>query len=168
MIIGIFVTVAVILIAFGGLLAAADAALSVLSRTDLVELAATSRSKRSLIGIAKDVGAHVNAINFMRVVSETTAAVLVTLSLAYSIPDWWWALLVAAVIMIVVSFVLVGTSPRSVGPGERAADHRVRGADHPGGARHPRPDRERARRARQPGDARAARPPSRSRARSSC
>ena len=114
-IIGIFVTVAVILIAFGGLLAAADAALSVLSRTDLVELAATSRSKRSLIGIAKDVGAHANAINFMRVVSETTAAVLVTLSLAYSIPDWWWALLIAAAIMIVVSFVLVGTSPRSVG-----------------------------------------------------
>ena len=72
MIIGIFVTVAVILVAFGGLLAAADAALSVLSRSDLVELATTSRSRRSLIGIAKDVGAHVNAINFMRVVSETT------------------------------------------------------------------------------------------------
>ncbi len=115
MIIGIFITVAVILIAFGGLLAAADAALSVLSRTDLVELASASRAKRSLISISKDVGAHVNAINFMRVVSETTAAVLVTLALAYSIPDWWWALLVAAGIMIVVSFVLVGTSPRSVG-----------------------------------------------------
>lgn len=115
MVIGIFIAAAVVLVAFGGLLAAADAALSVLSRSDLVELAMSSRSKHALIGIAKDVGAHVNAINFMRVVSETTAAVLVTLALAYSFDDWWWALLIAALIMTAVSFVLVGSSPRSIG-----------------------------------------------------
>jgi len=39
MLIPIFVTVAVILVVFGGLLAAADSALTVLSRTELVDLA---------------------------------------------------------------------------------------------------------------------------------
>lgn len=112
--ISIFVTVAVLLVVFGGLLAAVDAALGVLSRMDLLELANHSRARKSIIAISSDVGAHVNAINFMRVVAETTAAVLVSLSFAY-ILDWWWALLASAVIMIVVSFVLVGSSPRSVG-----------------------------------------------------
>ena len=111
----IFVSVAVLLVIFGGLLAAADAALGVLSRNDLLEIAVHSRARNSLLAIAGDVGAHVNAVNFMRVVAETTAAVLVSLSFAYVFADWWWALLASALIMITVSFVLVGSSPRSVG-----------------------------------------------------
>ena len=113
--IGVFISVAVLLVVFGGLLAAADAALSVLSRTDLTDLASQSRSKSSLLAIAGDTGAHLNALNFMRVVAETTAAVLVTLAFAYSIADWWVSLLLAALIMTGASFVLVGSSPRSVG-----------------------------------------------------
>jgi CBS domain containing-hemolysin-like protein len=112
--IAIFVSVASVLVVFGGLLAASDSALQVLSRTDLVDLASNSRAKRSLLAISADLGAHVNALNFMRVVSETTAAVLVSLSFAYSF-EWWWALLFSALIMTAVSFVLVGSSPRSVG-----------------------------------------------------
>jgi CBS domain containing-hemolysin-like protein len=111
----IFVSVAVLLVIFGGLLAAADAALGVLSRNDLLEIADHSRARNALLAIAGDVGAHVNAVNFMRVVAETTAAVLVSLSFAYVFADWWWALLVSALIMTTVSFVLVGSSPRSVG-----------------------------------------------------
>ena len=115
MVIGIFVAVAVLLVAFGGLLAAADAALSVLSRTDLVDLALTSRSRRSLLAISRDPGAHLNAVSFMRIVAETTAAVLVTLVFAYTFTEWWWALLLSAGIMTATSFVVVGSSPRSVG-----------------------------------------------------
>lgn len=111
----VFAVVAAVLVAFGGLLAAADAALGTLSRADLTELAATSRSRRSLLAIATDIGAHLNALNFMRIVSETTAAVLVTLALSGVFADWWWTLLVAALIMTGASFVLVGSSPRSVG-----------------------------------------------------
>lgn len=114
MIVG-FLAVAGVLIALGGLLAAADAALGVLSRSDLQDLAATGRARRSLLAIAADVGAHVNALNFMRIVSETTAAVLVTLSFAYTFDEWWVALLLSALIMIAASFVLVGSSPRGVG-----------------------------------------------------
>ena len=74
MMIGIFISVAVVLVVFGGLLAAADAALSVLSRTDLTDLSSQSRSRKSLLAIAQDPGAHINALSFMRVVAETTAA----------------------------------------------------------------------------------------------
>jgi CBS domain containing-hemolysin-like protein len=111
----VFVTVAVLLVALGGWLAAADSALGVLSRADLADLARTARARRSLLAIAADAGAHVNAVNFMRVVAETTAAVLVTLALASVFEEWWWALLLSAFIMTVVSFVLVGSSPRAVG-----------------------------------------------------
>ena len=111
-----FVAISVLLVAFGGFLAAADAALSVLIRGDLGELAERSRARRSLQAIAADIGAHLNAASFMRIVAETTAAVLVTLSLAtIFVERWWWSLLVAALIMTGVSFVLVGSSPRSVG-----------------------------------------------------
>lgn len=113
--IGIFISVAVLLVVFGALLAAADSALAVLSRTDLVDLASHSRSRRSLLAISLDPSAHINALNFMRIVSETTAAVLVTLAFAYTIDQWWVTLLLAALIMTAVSFVLVGSSPRSVG-----------------------------------------------------
>jgi len=115
MMIPLFISAAVLLVVLGGLLAAADAALSVVSRTDLVEMALSSRSRRSLLAISNDVGTHINAINFMRVVSETTAAVLISLAFAYSIGEWWVALLLSALIMTAVSFVLVGSSPRSVG-----------------------------------------------------
>ena len=111
----LFISAAVLLVVLGGLLAAADAALSVVSRTDLVEMALSSRSRTSLLAISNDVGTHLNAINFMRVVSETTAAVLVSLTFAYAFGEWWLALLFSALIMTAVSFVLVGSSPRSVG-----------------------------------------------------
>ncbi len=111
----IFVSVAALLVALGGWLAAADAALGALSRADLTELSTTARARTSLLAIASDVGAHVNAVNFMRVVAETTAAVLVTLAFAYVFDEWWWALLLSAFIMTVASFVLVGSSPRAVG-----------------------------------------------------
>ncbi len=113
--IGFFLAAAVLLVAFGGLLAAVDSALGVLSRNDLIELSTDSRARRSLLAIAADPGAHINAVNFMRVVSETTAAVLVTIALTTVFRDWWWVLVAGALVMTAVSFVLVGSSPRSVG-----------------------------------------------------
>jgi CBS domain containing-hemolysin-like protein len=111
----LFISAAVLLVLLGGVLAAADAALSVVSRSDLVDLAVSSRSRGSLLAISNDVGAHFNAINFLRVISETAAAVLVTLAFAYALNEWWLALLYSALIMTAVSFVLVGSSPRSIG-----------------------------------------------------
>lgn len=112
----LFVAVAVLLVGVGGLLAAADAALGVLSRGDIVALAEGRRTRRLLLAIAGDIPEHVNAIDFVRVVSETVAAVLITLVFATVFGDeWWWTLVASGLIMTAVSFVLVGSSPRSVG-----------------------------------------------------
>ena len=110
-----FIYSAIVLVVFAGLMAAVDAAITGQSRADVVGLVANHRAKRSLQAIADDAGAHLNAINFIRITAETTAAVLVTLVFATTIDALWLALLLSALIMTSVSFVLVGASPRSVG-----------------------------------------------------
>ena len=112
---GWFIVAAVALVAFGGLMAAVDAAITTQSRADIAALAQTARAKTPLAAIAADTGAHLNAINFMRIIAETTSAVLVTLVFATAVNELWIALLLSALIMTAVSFVLVGASPRSVG-----------------------------------------------------
>src|SRR5690606_19134403 len=107
--------VAVLMVAFGGVMAAVDAAFSVSSTSDLAELAETGRGASALRRIAADPDPHVNAVAFMRVLSETTAAVLVTVALDSLLPSIWWAMLAAVVLMTGITFVLVGASPRSYG-----------------------------------------------------
>lgn len=106
---------AFVLVSFGGLLAAIDSALTVQSRGDLEQLAATSRSGRSIRSLADDFPSSVNAVNFSRILAETSAAVLVTLAFEQIFSTWWLSLILSAVIMTGISFVLVGVSPRSVG-----------------------------------------------------
>lgn len=106
---------AVLLVAFGGLMAAIDAAFGVTSRADLEEMGAEGRNAHQLARIAADPEAHVNAVAFIRVLSETTAAVLVTVAFSNLFDSIWWAMLAAAVLMTGITFVLVGASPRSFG-----------------------------------------------------
>ena len=106
---------AALLVALGGLMAALDAALGVTSRADLAEMATTGRSAAALSRIGADPEAHGNAVVFIRILAETTAAVVVTVAFTIAFDSIWWAMLAAAVLMTVVSFVLVGASPRAVG-----------------------------------------------------
>ncbi|HEY9324366.1 MAG TPA: hemolysin family protein [Agromyces sp.] len=106
---------AVVLLAFGALMVAVDAALGVTSRADLADLAAGGRNAAALRRIGADPEAHSTAVNFIRVLAETTAAVLVTVALVDLFNSIWWAMLAAAVLMTGISYVVVGASPRSVG-----------------------------------------------------
>ncbi len=103
------------LVAFAGLMAALDAALSVTSRADLAEWSLTARARRSLRAIASDNDAHLNAVVFIRILAETAAAVFVTVALTILFDSIWWAMLAAVILMTGASFVLVGASPRTVG-----------------------------------------------------
>lgn len=107
--------VAGVLVVLGGWLAACESALSVTSSSDIERLADGARQRKALLAIAPAVSEHVLAVSLSRVVSETAAAVLVTIGLVRVLPTWWLALIIAAVVMVVVSFILVGSSPRSVG-----------------------------------------------------
>ncbi len=114
-----------VLVAFAGLMSAAEAAISVKSRADILALAIESRSRLSLVRIAEDTGTHVNALSFIRICAETTAAVLVTLAFSFSLDSLWLALVSSALLMTAVSFVLVGASPRGVGRSNADAILRV-------------------------------------------
>jgi CBS domain containing-hemolysin-like protein len=104
-----------LLIGFGGLMAASEAAMGVLSSDDIREQAHGRRAKKSLISMSEDMGAYRTVTTFVRILVETSAAVIVTVQLiATGLPSWA-ALLLAILIMSVASFVLAGSSPRSVG-----------------------------------------------------
>ncbi|KAA6433868.1 HlyC/CorC family transporter [Agrococcus sediminis] len=107
--------VAALLIAFGAWLAACDAALGVVSRAELQMSAMTARRSRAMLAIADDLRGHLMTLQFGRIMCETIAAVLITLAVDSLVTEWWITLALAAGVMIVVSFVLVGTSPRAVG-----------------------------------------------------
>jgi CBS domain containing-hemolysin-like protein len=106
---------AVLLVAFGGLMAAIDSALGVTSRQGLYELSLASRNAGALRRISDDPELHANAVVFIRVLTETTAAVLVTVAFTLLFDNIWWAMLAAAVIMTGITFVIVGASPRTWG-----------------------------------------------------
>lgn len=110
-----FIVSAVFLIVFGGLLTALDGALHVLSRGDLLDEAERSRRRGMIQRIATDIAAHITALGFVRVIFDTLAAMLITLAVLDILDVWWQVLLVAGAILIGVFFVVVGSSPRSVG-----------------------------------------------------
>lgn len=110
-----FIITAVLLIVIGGLLTALDGALQVLSRSDILDEAEGAKHRLTVQRIATDVAAHITALGFVRVVVDTVAAILVTLAVVDLLDQWWQVLLVAGVILTAVSFVVVGSSPRSVG-----------------------------------------------------
>ncbi|MDR6868306.1 CBS domain containing-hemolysin-like protein [Microbacterium resistens] len=117
---------AVLLVGFGGLMAAIDAAFSVTSRSDLAEMGEEGRNAEALRRIAADPDPHANAVAFIRVLAETGAAVLVTVAFVLLLDEIWWAMLAAVVLMTGITFVLVGASPRSFG--RLHADAMLRGS----------------------------------------
>ena len=115
-VVALLLSSAVVLLSIGGLLAAVDAALAVRSRAELLALAEVVPRRASAIrAIAEAEGMHRGAIRFARVFAETFAAVLITLVVAYTFTQLWLELALATLVMTGVTFVLVGSSPRSVG-----------------------------------------------------
>lgn len=111
-----FFAIAALLIGLGAWLAACDAALQVVSRSDLEKMAEKSpRLGEQLQRIASGMTVHSMAVTFGRVLTEVLAAILVTLAVDSLVGDWWWTLLVAGLVMVLSSFVVIGASPRAVG-----------------------------------------------------
>jgi CBS domain containing-hemolysin-like protein len=110
-----------IIAAFAGIvvafvMAAAESAQSRLSRHRAAELVEEGRrGASSLAIIAADSAAHLSAAAFVRVLAESATAVLITLTVVKSVTGFWPALLISIAVMAVVSFVLVGVSPRTLG-----------------------------------------------------
>jgi CBS domain containing-hemolysin-like protein len=111
-----FVLPALISIAMAFVLSASEAAIFRMSRVRAAELYDEGRSgAKSLMVVVGDSPAYLSVIAFLRVVAEATAAVLVTLAVAGQVESTWSRALISIAIMAVVSFVVVGVSPRTLG-----------------------------------------------------
>jgi len=103
-----------ILVAF--VMAAAESSQSRLSRHRATELVEEGRHGASALAvIVADSAAYLAVAAFVRVCAESAAAVLITLAVVESVGDFWPALLISIGVMAVVSFVVVGVSPRTLG-----------------------------------------------------
>jgi CBS domain containing-hemolysin-like protein len=108
--------VAVLLVLVAGLFAAADAALSAVSRARVEGLARAGRAgARQLLAVVIDRPRHVNLLLLLRLTCELVATVLLTVACLNLIRPDGLAVLVAGVGMVVVSYVLVGVGPRTLG-----------------------------------------------------
>ncbi|GAB3875801.1 hemolysin family protein [Kibdelosporangium lantanae] len=108
--------VAVLLVVVAGLFAAADAALSAVSRARVEGLARSGRAgAKQLLAVVIDRPRHVNLLLLLRLACELIATVLFTVACIDLIEPIGLAMFVAAVSMVVVSYVLVGVGPRTIG-----------------------------------------------------
>jgi CBS domain containing-hemolysin-like protein len=105
------------LIVLAFLFAMSDAALAAVSPARAAELAREGvRGAKALQTIAADTPRYINLLLLLRLVSELTATVLVTFVTFDTFDtNWGLALFIAAGSMTVISFVLVGVGPRTLG-----------------------------------------------------
>jgi CBS domain containing-hemolysin-like protein len=108
--------VAILLVPVAGLFAAADAALNSVSRAHVESLVREGRpGARALAKVVADRPRHVNLLLLLRLAAETTATVLVTVEFIQIFATPWVGALVAAGVMVVVSYVFIGVGPRTLG-----------------------------------------------------
>jgi CBS domain containing-hemolysin-like protein len=110
------ITLAVLLVLLAGLASMTDAALATVSQARAAELAREGkRGAGALAAVASDVVRYVNLLLLLRLLCELTATTLVTLVAVDTWEVGWRAALVAAGAMTLVSFVVVGVAPRTLG-----------------------------------------------------
>jgi CBS domain containing-hemolysin-like protein len=108
--------IAVLLSVIAGVFASADAALSSFSKARAAELVAQERGgAERLKSITDDPPPYLNTLLLLRMVAETSSIVLVALVVARNIDGMWQQVLLAVGVMVVVSYVLIGVAPRTVG-----------------------------------------------------
>jgi CBS domain containing-hemolysin-like protein len=104
------------LVVLAGLIAMTEAALAAVSPARAAELARDgARGARALQVVAGDVVRHLNLLLLLRLLAELTATTLVALVAVDTFGAGWRAALVTAGAMTVVSFVVVGVAPRTLG-----------------------------------------------------
>src|SRR3712207_2812224 len=107
---------AALLVLVAGFFSSVDAALASLSKVRAEELLEEGKGgARRLLTIAEDPPRYLNTALFLRMLCEITAIVLVTEVLLGVFDNNLVGALVAAAIMLVVEFVVIGVGPRTIG-----------------------------------------------------
>lgn len=106
---------AIVLVGFGGLFAAIDAALSTVSIARIEELVREERPGASRLGrVVAERPRYINLVVLLRITCEISATVLLV-SFLDGLLGVGWGLVASAAIMVVTSFVAIGVGPRTVG-----------------------------------------------------
>ncbi|WP_353650762.1 hemolysin family protein [Nakamurella sp. A5-74] len=112
----VLLVIAGLLVPFAGLMAAADAAIIMVSPARVEEaMREGRRGAASLRRIVADKPRYTNLLLLLRVGSECAATVLVA---AVALSTWgfrFWVLLMVVGVMIVVTYVVIGVLPRTIG-----------------------------------------------------
>ncbi len=104
------------LVILAAVLAAAESSVARVSRIRAQQLCAEQRrGANGLLVIVSESAPFLSVSTFVRVVCESFTAVCVTIISVGQFQHRWLALVVAAATMAVLSFVLVGVSPRTLG-----------------------------------------------------
>ena len=94
----------------------AESAITRMSRVRADELADEGRpGSRQLVRVVADTASYLSVLSFLRVIAESTAAVMVTIAAVAAISGTLEALLVAIGVMALISFAVVGVSPGTLG-----------------------------------------------------
>ncbi len=112
----VLLILAAALVPIAGIFAAADAAITMVSAARLDEMQREGRrGAASLLAVAADKPRYTNLLLLLRVACELAATVLV----ASVLFDYWgphlWVGLVVIAIMLLVSYVMIGVLPRTIG-----------------------------------------------------
>jgi CBS domain containing-hemolysin-like protein len=108
--------VAIAMVLLAGVFAAADAAVSTVSQARAEGLVRLGRTgARQLAAVIAERRRHINLLLLLRMTCELTSTVLVTVVFLRWIEPVWLAMVVASVVMVVVSYVLIGVGPRTIG-----------------------------------------------------
>ena len=106
---------AIALIGFGGLFAAIDAAISTVSIARVEEMVRDERPAAvRLARVINERPRYINLVVLLRIACEITATALLV-DFLYEHLGLDWGLIAAAAIMVVISFVLIGVGPRTLG-----------------------------------------------------
>lgn len=106
---------AIVLVGVGGLFAAVDAAVSTVSIARVDEMVREERPGATrLAQVIDDRPRYINLVVLLRIACEVSATVLLV-SYLDGYLGVGWGLVAAAGIMVVVSFVVIGVGPRTVG-----------------------------------------------------
>ncbi|MGK5631935.1 hemolysin family protein [Streptomyces sp. URMC 123] len=113
---GQLVAAAVALVVVAWLAACAEAGLARTTRFRAEEAVRSGRrGSGKLIQVAEDPTRYLNVALLVRVACEMAAGVLVTYACLREFDRTWQALTVAIAVMVLVSYVAVGVSPRTIG-----------------------------------------------------
>jgi CBS domain containing-hemolysin-like protein len=113
---GWLIVAAILLTILAGLCVTGEVALTRAARIGAQELASSGRGGLAQAeAVLAEGPRYLNILLLLRITAETAATVLLTVALVHWLGSGWRAFLIAAAVMIVAGYVVIGVVPRALG-----------------------------------------------------